>query len=282
MSLIQEARIGLNPIDPYSERTIRSTLEKIGYEVLPFEPETPSTMLTIRSFVLEGGRAPAVVYTDHQTQGVGREGRIWHDKPGASVLLSALFKIDESAIAAFADLAALATCLSLRKITGNREIKVKYPNDIVFRGEKLGGLLVQNIRHKDTYLGTNVGIGINVHYSKDELKTYLTDYGAASLDIITDSPNSRDRILMNILEEIFYLGPDAQLLTQDTNRDHFDALWRDCSATLGQNVTIMQGEKEFLQGYVEDTQIGNGILVRTGRETKWINVFDTDMKVRVT
>lgn len=278
----QETAIGLGQTDSYSEKTIRTNLEKIGYEVLPFEPETPSTMLTIQNYALKRGKAPAVAYTNHQTQGVGREGRVWHDKQDASVLLSALFKIDESAIASFADLAALAACLALREITGNKEIKIKYPNDIVFGGEKLGGLLTQNIYHEGEYLGTMVGIGINVHYSKNELKTYPTDYGATSLDIITCSPNSRNEILMSILEAIFHLGPDAQLLAQDKNRKYFDTLWRDCSAILGQNVTIIQSEKEFLQGCVVDTQVGKGILVRTGKETKWVNTFNTDMKVRVT
>lgn len=279
-----ETKTGLGSIDPYSQKTIEAKLKKIGYHEVIFEPETPSTMLTMRKHALTGGEIPAAAYTDHQTQGVGREGRVWYDKPGASIMITALHEIDPSAIPQFADLAALNICLALRKISGNDEIKIKYPNDIVFKGKKLAGLLVQNIYDNNgKYIGIMTGVGINIHYSAEELKEYPTDYGAISLDEITNAHNSRNEVLMSILEEIRHLDTDVNVLMQNPNsRRDLNKQWSSCSATLGQNVTIIQGGETILQGYVKDTRIGNGILLITHDREKWINIFDSNMKVRIT
>lgn len=286
MPVRQETQIGLSQIDPYSDSIIRTKLEKIGYEVLPFVRETPSTMLLIQEHALRGGKAPAVAYTDHQTKGVGREEtKEWLDTLGCSILLSALFYLKEDAIAEFADMIALRVCLTL--LDNQANVLIKAPNDIVDarNGKKVCGILVRNIYDPDnTYAGTNAGIGINVHYTDGQLAEYPTDYGAASLDTINGQFNNRQEILIGTLKAILTAGPEAIVIANGNSsaRQTQDRLWQKHSYLLGKNVSVTEEDRTLAEGIVVKTEIGRGITIQENDGIIHpVQVFDTNTKVRL-
>lgn len=116
-----------------------------------------------QSELLRRGRAQpdgAVCIADTQTAGRGRRGRAWVSPPGANLYLS-LFRRVHGGVRAQAGLSlalGVAAAEALRA-AGAREAGLKWPNDLLARGRKLGGLLVETVGDGD---GVVAGIGINV------------------------------------------------------------------------------------------------------------------------
>ncbi len=274
-----------NPLpDPYDLSTLKPAMKNLGYRLL-FLPQTLTTMGIVQERAITRDASLLVVLTDHQTQGVGRDlTKVWHDIAGCSILFSAFFSIDESATAEFADIVALRVCMALRQ--QGTDVLVKAPNDIVSSetGEKVSGILVQNIYGtKNTeYLGTNLGIGVNVHYTKPQLDRYPTDYGATSLDLITGRKTNRQQALISILEAIATAEPEARVINHTPSvRETQDGLWTKHSFLIGENVSVLDSGL-VIQGRVVKTQIGRGIEIQTpDGKFHTVSIFDINTKVRL-
>ncbi len=276
MTRVSEARSG-----PFDVNLLKKVLSELGYKFY-YYPKTDSTMKTIEERTLAGASGAIVALTDHQTVGVGREGRKWLDSPNCSLLFSVLYQIPQSAVAAFADLVALTICQALRSETGT-PIQIKYPNDLVVEDKKFGGILVKNIyNEKLHYLGTNVGIGLNVHYTLEELDNFPTDYPATSLDVFTKSFVSRQDLLIEILRSLRFLSTEVKVFEANSNAlESFEKIWKEASSILGRKVSISKHDQKVAEGLVVNTGIGKGIELQTKKEKVWFSLYGTDMKARI-
>jgi BirA family biotin operon repressor/biotin-[acetyl-CoA-carboxylase] ligase len=268
--------------DRYDLILLKKVLSEMGYDFSYF-PKTDSTMNIIEKAAREGRKNLMIVLTDHQTQGSGRKGREWLDTAGNSLMFSVLFQIKESSIATFADLVSLSICETLRRVTGNSSIQIKYPNDLVYHDKKIGGILLKNIYdEKLHYLGTNLGIGLNIHYTKRMLEEFTTDYPSTSLDISISSFVRRQDLLIEILKGLRYLGTEAGVLEVNAQTAKiFDEKWSQASSMMGRNVVILKHDLPHEEGVVTNTSIGRGIELQTLEGRKWVSLFDTDMKARI-
>jgi BirA family transcriptional regulator, biotin operon repressor / biotin---[acetyl-CoA-carboxylase] ligase len=102
---------------------------------------------------------------EEQTAGRGRRGRRWHSAPGAGLTFSLGRRIRRRAreLAALSLVAGVAAARSLRAL-GVRRAALKWPNDLVVDGAKLGGILVEartagGSRSQGSY--AVIGLGIN-------------------------------------------------------------------------------------------------------------------------
>ena len=102
---------------------------------------------------------------EEQTAGRGRRGRRWHSAPGAGLTFSLGRRIRRPAreLAALSLVAGVAAARSLRAL-GVHRAALKWPNDLVVDGAKLGGILVEartagGSRSEGSY--AVIGLGIN-------------------------------------------------------------------------------------------------------------------------
>lgn len=265
---------------PYNLKTLQPKMERLGY-LFQYTPQTPTTMSLAEDHIRSGGAVPAVFLTDHQTQGQGRgERRAWIDTENRSILVSVGIQMEESLIPIFSDLVALVTCRSLRR-NGINDASIKYPNDLVVEGKKTGGMLVRNVYDETKHLGVNVGIGINVHYTEEEVSDYGTDYPATALAVY--NPNiQRQILLLDILGSIKDLPTEAQIFAKNPHyRQQYNDLWIKYSLLLGKKIQVESGKDIMVRGHVMDTQIGRGILVKDALNDRWFNEFGMTTKVRV-
>ncbi len=102
---------------------------------------------------------PVVRLAELQHAGHGRLGRAWHAVPGASLIAS--FAIPVAAPLARLQGAGLVCGLAALDALGVPEARLKWPNDVVARGRKLAGILVEAhaLRERSVLV---VGIGLNV------------------------------------------------------------------------------------------------------------------------
>lgn len=104
----------------------------------------------------------SLVSADHQTAGRGRLGRVWTDEK-QSALFSILIK--ENLSSATIDRIPLVAATAVHKVLAKylSGILIKWPNDIVFKGQKMAGILLESVIEEGTVQAVIVGIGINVN-----------------------------------------------------------------------------------------------------------------------
>ena len=98
-----------------------------------------------------------------QTAGRGRKGRAWSSPPGN--LYVSLLVIDPSEPQRSAELgfvAGLALARAVRRLTPpGRDVRLKWPNDLICGGAKLAGILIEGTQRRDGAFACAVGFGVN-------------------------------------------------------------------------------------------------------------------------
>jgi BirA family biotin operon repressor/biotin-[acetyl-CoA-carboxylase] ligase len=136
---------------------------RLGRRVLAYD-RVDSTNNVAAALAEDPGNDGVVVLAEEQTAGRGQYGRTWLAPPGASVLMSVLLfpPLPLRRPAVLTAWAAVAVCDVVRRTTGV-PAKIKWPNDVLLRGRKVCGILIEQRR------GTVAGIGLNVRQTAEEL-----------------------------------------------------------------------------------------------------------------
>lgn len=105
-----------------------------------------------------------------QTAGRGRRGHKW-DSTAGNLLLSIVLRprVDPAKYSGLAAVSGLAVLEALEAQGLANEIGLKWPNDLVARGHKLGGILVEAARDNEGKPFAVCGIGVNVNYTPQEV-----------------------------------------------------------------------------------------------------------------
>ncbi len=124
--------------------------------------ETASTMDEARKLAASGTPPGTLVLADHQSQGRGRtRGRSWLGEKGESLLATLVAPEDWKSLPALTlriGLALAAACEDFARARGVRlAIELKWPNDLMARERKLGGILCESGPE-----GLLAGFGINI------------------------------------------------------------------------------------------------------------------------
>ncbi len=110
----------------------------------------------------DGGDDCAVYWSDHQTAGRGREGRVWHDSPAEDIAVT--FRITGLALPSPTHLAAAIPVAAIESIAAIvPQTRIKWPNDLYLHGRKLCGVLVDS--HGQPPSRHLVGVGMNINRS---------------------------------------------------------------------------------------------------------------------
>lgn len=112
-----------------------------------------------------------VVYAGIQTNGIGTHGRVWHTDKKENIAFSFYIKANcninklEGLTKEIAE-----TIVKIFKNKYNINIQIKEPNDIYYKGKKLGGILTETkvISNKVEHLVIGIGINTNqTNFAKD-------------------------------------------------------------------------------------------------------------------
>ena len=109
----------------------------------------------------------AVVVAEEQTAGRGRAGRSWHSERGAGLYVTLLLRPKLSPVQAplLTMLAGLSAHSTVQAQTG-LAAELKWPNDLLLNGKKLGGILTEMHAEPNAIRFVIIGIGINVNQEK--------------------------------------------------------------------------------------------------------------------
>jgi BirA family biotin operon repressor/biotin-[acetyl-CoA-carboxylase] ligase len=191
--------------------------------------------------------AGTVIIADAQERGRGRLGRRWVSPPGLNIYMSVVLRPDilPRDVTLLTLVAAVASARGVRHTTG-ADVSIKWPNDLVVSGRKVGGILTEARSDRDRITQAVIGIGINVNMACGNLPDGI-DANATSLMDETGKSHSRSEIVAAILEEFAYWH---ELLVWG-GREALLAEWRRLSSTLGRRVRVVT-RQETLEGCAED------------------------------
>ena len=136
----------------------------VGQSVI-YVQEIESTNAYLKTIVKEGDLAEGtVVVTDNQTAGRGQRENVWvsnaNDNGLFSVLLQPInLKPEQLSVVSF--LVSLAVRACVQKHIPTKEVKVKWPNDILVGDRKISGILIENLI--GVPMNSVIGIGLNVN-----------------------------------------------------------------------------------------------------------------------
>ena len=169
--------------------------------------EVDSTNDEVRRLAGAGAPPLTTVVADGQSAGRGRLGRGWHSPRGLGLYVSTLFRpqrpIDE--VARWTLAAAVAACQACRELAGP-EIIIKWPNDLIHAGRKLGGTLaeVRSVPRGSAELV--VGTGLNVQHRPADFPAEIAAQ-ATSLRIACGAVKlERERLAALYLRRLGRLG----------------------------------------------------------------------------
>ena len=210
-----------------------------------------------QDIVTEAGRAGAqeglIVTADEQSRGRGRFRRSWVAPPGASLLVSVLLRPGPEQLPMMSMIAALASARAIRRVVPELAPEVKWPNDVLLKGRKACGILVEVADSgNDASKYAVVGIGINVNWDTASIPEIAE--ASTSLANETGRAVSRVDLLCALLEEMERLYLQAQ-----GGEDVFTQ-WRSALVTLGRQVRVAGSDSAF-QGVAIDVEPSGALVV---------------------
>lgn len=150
-----------------SEPVIRQQLSALSAQrlsVLTLEQSTASTNQLARLQAEQGDATGLSVFAEQQTAGRGRRGRNWVSPFGRNIYLSMVWGFDTGveALEGLSLAVGVAMCRAVERC-GVAGIQLKWPNDLLWRGQKVGGILLEVIGDPAGFCQVIVGVGINVN-----------------------------------------------------------------------------------------------------------------------
>jgi BirA family biotin operon repressor/biotin-[acetyl-CoA-carboxylase] ligase len=122
--------------------------------------------------------------------------------------------------------AAVSVCETILACTG-LQAKIKWPNDVLLRGRKVCGILIEQAR------GTVVGIGLNVSQSADSF-AHVGLPDAGSLALFTSAPLEWQTVARQLIQ---HLDEEYDRLCAG-DRGTLEACWKWRSGLLGREVVV--------------------------------------------
>ncbi|TQS99190.1 bifunctional biotin--[acetyl-CoA-carboxylase] ligase/biotin operon repressor BirA [Xanthomonas perforans] len=140
----------------------------------------------------------AVLLAERQTGGRGRRGRQWTSPLGAHIYLSASRRFNGGLgqLAGLSLAVGVAVAEALRGC-GFADVGLKWPNDLLARQRKLGGLLIEGGGEMAGNARAVIGLGLNVHMPATAADSI--DQPWIDLDTLAGGPVSRDQVTAAVL-----------------------------------------------------------------------------------
>jgi BirA family biotin operon repressor/biotin-[acetyl-CoA-carboxylase] ligase len=257
-----EAASGARGFDaPLSREAIEQALgagDAVRVEVTEQTGSTNDDLLELARLATPG--RPVVRAALHQVAGRGRHGRRWHDARGRALLFSVMAPWSRDAATAPAVTVACGIEVAETLRSRGIEAKLKWPNDLLLSGRKLGGILTELAFDPHGQASLVVGVGLNL--CLDPETRVAIDQAAAALDErIVESRLAAEREAWIAGLALAVLDAAARFEREGFTpfRDRFDALF----AYAGRPVVLLQAGLPALAGVPAGIDAEGRLLLST-------------------
>lgn len=224
----------------------------VDVRVLQACGSTNSELLKLRSI-----HDPVLLAAESQSAGRGRRGRRWHSRPGQAVTFSMARRIARPVreLAALSLVAGVAAATALRQL-GAAGTSLKWPNDLVADGAKLGWILVETRANGAAPLAV-IGIGIN--YLADTALQKRLRRPITSLSELMSPLPGRNRIIASIARELIH----TLVAFEQGGLDALRGAWLALDAHAGQRLRVRLADGRTVSGVAAGLAPDGGLQLRT-------------------
>ena len=145
-----------------------------------------------------------VVIAKHQTSGYGRFMKRWDSEANGGLWMSIASSIKKINNPSTITLAIGAVIAETLKDIGFKGIGIKWPNDLIYRMKKLGGILVESHAKDEDLTGIIIGVGINFTTPSLSLDTTRYNLQPTSLEIISSDSFDKSQLIASLIISIMY------------------------------------------------------------------------------
>jgi len=233
---------------------IELALEDIvwGHPTLYWE-SLDSTQEPAKSLARQGASEGVLVISREQKAGRGRLGRTWLSPEEGSISLSILTRpnIDPSLLQLLSLSTAVAVHDSLKELF-NINLELKWPNDVLFKGAKLCGILIEASSEPGKVHYAVIGIGINANLNPHILS--FIDKPTTSLKAILGRDVHRGRIITTLIRK---LEKEVKNLGKNEGVKECILKYSRLCSTLGMKVKVEQKDQVTVGTAVGISPLGN-------------------------
>ncbi len=203
-------------------------------DTLHWHYETESTNTDAKRLARAGAPQGTVILAGRQTGGRGRMGRTFLSPEGTGIYLSLILRPEEKAarLQHLTCAVAVAVCDAIEVSCGFRP-RVKWINDLVWKGKKLGGILTElSLAADGSVAYAIVGIGLNVSAVPEgvaDMADCLCSAAGKTLDPA--------KIAAALIEALWRMDLSRKASLMDRYR-------ADC-LTLGREVVLLRGDEKL-------------------------------------
>lgn len=231
-------------VDLYDRRLLSERLRNSGLR-LELLDECPSTNTELAERARSGAPHGTVLACEHQTAGRGRRGNAWVSAVGGSVTFSVLWRFARSAgaLSGLGLAVAVGAAEALEKL-GVRGVSLKWPNDLLHEGSKLGGILIETAGDAAGQAAAVIGVGVNVRLgteARERIGQPVTDLAAGGSGM-----PSRTAVLGGLLESIV---PALERFSREGFAP-FRQAWLRRHAWQGRRVVLVGAGRHLAEGEV--------------------------------
>jgi BirA family transcriptional regulator, biotin operon repressor / biotin---[acetyl-CoA-carboxylase] ligase len=252
------------------ERCVSTCSPRLTIEIIDTAAST-NTLLMQRAAA--GARSGTVLAVEWQHEGRGRMGRPWHAGLGRALTFSVLWRFEQGA-GAIGGLSLAVGVALVRAIhaLGATEVALKWPNDVLWRGRKLAGILIEM---QGDALGPSavvIGVGLNVRLSS--ALAARIDQPAADLETACGRALDRSEALGTVLDAL------ARVL-KDFSNAGFAPLrkeWERYHGSQGQPVTVRLPTGKTERGEALGVADDGALLFRTGDRVRALHSGEISLR----
>ena len=229
-----------------------------GFEtkLLHYLPSCHSTNEIAQQLVDSGSKNGTVVITDDQFAGKGQVGNTWESEPDSNLTFSLVYRPlnlkarDQFNISMLVSLA-IRDCL-LTILPG--EVEIKWPNDLLFKRKKLGGILIESNLKGNQVESMIIGVGINVNQTVYETENATSM--ALELGRELDRAKLFESLYNNLMDNL--QGADTHL------RQNLRSLYHESLFGLGRRMKFNDGND--FEGVILGTDALGRLVIKKGEE----------------
>jgi BirA family biotin operon repressor/biotin-[acetyl-CoA-carboxylase] ligase len=210
--------------EPIDRARVQQAVEAHGLDWC-YRTETESTNADVLQHHARHGRE-VVAVCEAQSAGRGRRGRQWLSPFARNIYCTVGIarNLPPARQGLLSIVTGLALCRALRQYSG-LAVSLKWPNDLLLDGSKLGGILIESRAHPGAGDFFAIGFGLNVFMSADELAAI--DGPATSMAQNLQTGPDRSEVLLLTLDAVigavrgFELDSVEQLIDDFSRFDAF-------------------------------------------------------------
>ena len=154
-----------------------------------------STSDRARDVVGCGEATPFVIVAERQSAGRGRRERRWLSDSPRGLWFTVVIESGKATTPAASLRAGLAAARGIEEVAGLGNVQVRWPNDLMIKGRKIGGVLCEKVGG-----ALLVGVGVNLNHAPGELAA--VDQPATSVLVATGRETPRGDALAAIVGEL--------------------------------------------------------------------------------